>query len=153
MRSLFAFLLACISTLGMAQPIQWTFNAVPEKDGTVLIELISTPDTDWHIYATVLPMDEGPLPTEFRFASSDSYELVGALGEPGPREEYDPNFAMILRFHSGVTRFTQRIRPTMVGAITVEGELEYMCCNDVTCLPPLVVPFSIPVAAIQPLDK
>lgn len=137
----------------MAQPIQWTFNAVPDTDGTVLIELIATPEKDWHIYATVLPMDEGPLPTEFRFATSDSYELVGALNEPEPREEYDPNFAMILRFHSGVARFTQRIRPSKAEAITVQGELEYMCCNDVTCLPPLVVPFTIPVAAIQPLDK
>lgn len=126
---------------------------MPAADGSVLIELVATPDTEWHFYALDLPMDEGPLPTEFRFTSSAAFNLDGAINEPEPREEYDPNFAMVLRFHDGVTRFTQRIIPTTTEAFSVEGELEYMCCDNTTCLPPLVVPFSIPVVGIQPLDK
>jgi hypothetical protein len=140
-------LLACISTLSMAQPVSWSFQAVPLGNGEYRLELTAVNEDDWYLYATVLPSDEGPVPTSFRFTAAESYTLVDSLVEPGPVEQYDPNFAMVVRYHEDTTRFSQRIKAVGTDPFTVEGELEYMCCNSITCLPPLVVPFSIPVSS------
>jgi thiol:disulfide interchange protein DsbD len=79
--------------------------------------------------------------------ATDQYEPIGGVEEPEPREGYDPNFAMVVRYHPGDTRFTRRLRPTASGPLTVSGEVEYMCCNDRTCLPPTVVSFQLEVDA------
>ncbi len=151
MKLSFALLFACISTLAMAQPVAWSFRAVPLGGGEHRLELTAVNEGGWHLYATVLPSDEGPVPTSFSFVPDSSHVQVGALEEPVPVEKYDPNFAMVVRYHEDTTRFAQRIKAIKAGPFTVEGELEYMCCNGNTCLPPLVVPFSIPVPAGTPL--
>jgi hypothetical protein len=150
MRVRLSLLFACLSTFAMGQPIAWSFTAVPGTNGEVYIELTATAEEGWHLYATVLPSDEGPIPTTFEFAPSVHYEKVDGLQEPEPKEEYDPNFGLMVRYHSGNPRFVQRIKATGPDDFVVEGQLEYMCCNDVTCLPPLKVPFSIPVSSSSP---
>ncbi len=101
----------------------------------------------WHLYATELSSDQGPIPTSFRFMPSDAFEVAGVLMEPEAKEEYDPNFAMTVRHHSGRPVFSLPIMRKSKEAFTVEGELEFMVCNDKTCLPPEVVRFSIPITA------
>ena len=76
-----------------------------------------------------------------------SFSIVGELKEPDPVEEYDPNFAMMVRYHSGQPRFVLSIKPSSDAPFVVEGEVEYMVCNDKTCLPPMTVPFRITVPA------
>ncbi|MEX1133157.1 MAG: protein-disulfide reductase DsbD domain-containing protein [Flavobacteriales bacterium] len=134
----------------MAQPVAWSFQVVSLGNAEYRVELTSVCEDDWYMYATVLPSDEGPLPTSFRFMPAESYTLVDSLVEPDPVEQYDPNFAMMVRYHDDTTRFSQRIKAMRAGPFTVEGQLEYMCCNSSTCLPPLVVPFSIPVSSRTP---
>lgn len=129
-------------------PVAWSFAAVPGDDGLVRVELRAALEPGWHLYATVLPSDEGPLPTVFRFVASEGYEVVGELMEPGPEEEYDPNFGMVVRYHSGTPVFTLLVRRRSAGAFAVEGGVEYMVCDDTTCLPPVTVPFSIQVEAL-----
>lgn len=107
-------------------------------------------DEGWYLYATELPSDQGPIPTSLRFTPKESYALVGGIQEPAPEEQYDPNFAMLVRYHHDTTRFAQRIKLVGSAPSTVEGELEYMCCNSSTCLPPRVVPFSIVLPAATP---
>jgi thiol:disulfide interchange protein DsbD len=75
---------------------------------------------------------------------------MGPLNEPVPKEEFDPNFEMQVRYHPGNPRFTQRIKPATANGFVVEGEVEFMVCNDVTCLPPTAVPFRIEVPAQDP---
>jgi len=107
------------------------------------VELVANVEEGWHMYATSLPSDDGPMETSIRFNSSKAYTLVGGLEEPTPKEEYDGNFEMIVRHHSGKPHFYQNLRLMAKGAITIEGEVEFMVCNNRTCLPPVVVPFSV----------
>lgn len=150
MRVRLSLLFACLSSFAMGQPIAWSFAAVTDSSGALFVELTATAETGWHLYATELPSDGGPIETSFTFTPSEYYSLSGSLHEPEAIEEYDPNFAMLVRYHGGVTRFKQGIKPIGTAAFVVEGELEYMCCNDKTCLPPLRVPFRIPIAGITP---
>jgi len=127
--------------------VTWSFLAKPLEGGVVSVECTATVQEGWHIYATRLENDLGPVPTTIRLLPSGSYSLVGELDEPKAEEVFDPNFEMLVRYHSGAPRFVQHVRPSGKGEPTIKGEVEFMVCNDVTCLPPEVVPFSITLPA------
>ncbi len=127
-------------------PVKWSFQAVPQANGEVLVQCTAALEEGWHVYALTLPSDQGPIPTSIRLKPSDAFDLVGEMLEPTPVETYDPNFGMVVRYHDGAPIFTQLIRPRKEGPVVVEGEVEYMVCNDKTCLPPVTVPFSLTIS-------
>jgi thiol:disulfide interchange protein DsbD len=124
-------------------PVNWSFEAVNATGGKIEVRLKATCDEGWHIYALSLAQEDGPIPTAIRMGASDSY-LVGPVSEPAPEEAYDPNFGMDLRFHSEAV-FLVTVERLKEGPLTILGEVEYMACNDKTCLPPKVLPFSLTV--------
>lgn len=128
-----------------SSPVKWKFAASAAGDGMVHIELRTVVEDGWHIYATNLPSDQGPVATSIRFKPSSEFTFHGELSEPKPIEVFDPNFGMVVRYHDGSPVFEQVIKPVRPGALLVEGEVEYMVCNDKTCLPPVVVPFRLNV--------
>lgn len=128
-------------------PVQWSFAITPAGDSLVSVELKATLEEDWHLYATHLENDLGPIPTAVRFDANKALVPVGGLVEPAPEEVFDPNFDMQVRYHSGGPVFTQRFKVLTKDAASVEGEVEFMVCNDKTCLPPEVVRFSLPIPA------
>jgi hypothetical protein len=140
-------------SLSSGAPVQWHFGAMAADDGQVLITFTALLEPGWHLYATDLPSDDGPLPTEFRFTEHGGYTVKVPLTEPDAVEEYDPNFMMVVRHHSGEPRFTMVVEPAGERAFNVVGEVEYMVCNDRTCLPPVVVPFDIAVETIEPTEE
>ncbi len=127
-------------------PVTWSFGSATGANGQVEVQLKATCEEGWHIYALTLPRDDGPFPTSVKVNTATDHK-AGAVVEPRPEEAYDPNFGMDLRFHSGTVVFTVPVERTGTAAFTVTGEVEYMACNDKTCLPPAVVPFSVTVPA------
>jgi len=142
--------LALIGLLPSDGPVTWSFASVQAANGSVLIELTAQLEMGWHIYATELPSDEGPIATTFRFTPSPAFAVLGELAEPKAEEHFDPNFEMTVRYHSDAPRFVLTVVPNTLEAFSVEGEVEFMVCNDKTCLPPTVVPFSV---RIEPVLK
>jgi thiol:disulfide interchange protein DsbD len=136
---LFALLAACAPA---ASPVQWKMSAVAAADGTVLVHCDAALEAGWHIYATQLSNDQGPIPTAFRLLEGSGVYIV-RIEEPPPVEEYDPNFGMVVRYHDGAPRFT--LHTTAKAAGPVSGEVEYMLCNDKTCLPPVALQFKVRV--------
>lgn len=147
---LLAVVLASFVAPRPAAPVKWTFTSTDLHDGRVRIDLTAALEPGWHVYATQLPSNDGPLPTVIAFTPDSNYELAGALIEPEPEKQEDPNFGMVLHFHSEVVTFSQTILRKGTGAITVSGEVEYMTCNDKTCLPPVKVPFTVVVPELAP---
>lgn len=141
-------LLCLIAVPQPSGPISWSTASSVKADGTVQVEIIAHCEEGWHIYATQLPSDQGPLPTVFRVEPSKEYVALGTVQEPTPVEEFDENFGVQVRHHSGEPRFTLSIKPAVAGSFTVSGEVEYMACNGNTCLPPVVVPFAITVTPL-----
>lgn len=144
-------LLTLVSSLligSPSSPVKWHFHAHRMNDGLVRVDISTQVEEGWHIYATTLPSDEGPIATSIRFNPSEAFALHGELVEPKPVEVYDTNFAMMVRYHDGSPAFEQMIKPAKPGAFEVEGEVEYMVCNDRTCLPPVAVPFKLRIESI-----
>jgi len=145
----FALLFAalCSSLVAFAGgPVTWSFGPGVSADGRPQVLLKATCEDGWHIYALELPRDDGPIPTSVQVVASDQHR-AGPVVEPAPETAYDPNFGMELRFHSGSTVFIVPVERLTDGAFTVSGQVEYMACNDKTCLPPAVVPFTVTVPA------
>jgi thiol:disulfide interchange protein DsbD len=130
-------------------PVQWSFQARPVEAGQVAVELTAKADAGWHVYATELDGDLGPIPTSIRFDADPNWEPVGGLVEPVPEEVFDPNFDMQVRYHSGTSVFVQRFNPTGGAVSPIKGEVEFMVCNDKTCLPPEVIRFSVDAPALD----
>ncbi len=129
-------------------PVKWTFS-IAEGPDTTRVLMTATCEEHWHLYAMKLPNDEGPLPTTFRLVPSESYQLVGEVQGPVPTEVEDPNFMMLVRYHAGEAVFSAPIKRLTKEAFVVEGEVEFMCCNDKMCLPPEIVKFSVQFPAVQ----
>jgi thiol:disulfide interchange protein DsbD len=130
-------------------PVKWTFGTSDSTDGSARVLMTAICEEHWHLYAMKLPNDEGPLPTTIRLAPSGSYQLAGDPQEPQPTEIEDPNFMMLVRYHAGEVVFSVPIKRTTKEAFVVEGEVEFMCCNDKMCLPPEVVKFSVQFPALK----
>lgn len=149
MKALIAIALAPFLIAPASAPVKWSFAAETLPNAQVRIDLKAAIETGWHVYATTLPSDEGPLPTVVVIDASEHFTLVGKVHEPEAEKAYDPNFAMDLWFHSGEPVFTQLIARKTTGAFTVTGSVEYMVCNDKTCLPPVNVPFTLEIPGLE----
>ncbi len=100
---------------------------------------------DWHIYSATTPPG-GPYPTEIAL-SGEAFRQVGAVIQPKPIVEYDPNFEMNVEYYHPKVRFGVRaeVGEGMPGERVLTGEVIYMLCNATQCLPPNTYTFEIPV--------
>lgn len=123
-------------------PVQWKItlddSGAPEK----AVVFTATSDDGWHLYDMNLP-EGGPVSTSFNFETLKGVELIGTpTSSVKPTTVYDEQFAMNLRWYPGTVSFTQKIKVTDPAAFKVEGEVEFMACNDETCLPPDNISFA-----------
>ena len=117
-------------------PVKWKIkledSGKPEKE----IVFTAVADKGWHLYDMNLPAG-GPVSTSITYETMKGAELVGkVVSSVAPTSVYDELFAMNLRWYSGTVTFTQKIKVTDAKAFKLAGELEFMACNDETCLPP-----------------
>ena len=132
-------LLACLSVVAPAQiqtRVKWNIKlndtGKPEKE----ITFTATLDKGWHLYDMNLP-EGGPVSTSFVFETVKGAELLGApVASSKPVTVYDDLFDMDLRWYADAVTFTQKIKVTDPKKFHIEGEVEYMACDDETCLPP-----------------
>ncbi len=123
-------------------PVSWTFSHERLSDNEFELSFTANIDEGWYIYSQSLS-DDGPVPTEFTFQKSNNYKLLGDVIEEKAKEEYDPNFDMMLKFFKDKTTFKQRVSLEDISKIiTIKGEIYYMTCDDKQCLPPDLVEFS-----------
>ena len=92
----------------------------------------------------------GPVSTSFTFETLNGAELIGQpVPSVKPTTVYDEQFAMNLRWYPGTVSFIQKLKVTDPAKFKVEGEVEFMACNDETCLPPDQIPFSFDKKSIH----
>ncbi|MEI6852336.1 MAG: cytochrome c biogenesis protein CcdA [Bacteroidota bacterium] len=144
--SLFTLFLS-LATLVNAQilePVKWSFSS--KKTGDTEAELIFTAKIDkgWHLYSQDIPPN-GPVATAFEITKSTDFQRVGKITEPKPIVENDPNFDMVLKFFATKAVFKQKIKLLTNKPFVAKGTINFMCCNDVSCLPPNDVTFKINV--------
>lgn len=148
-----SIMLALIALVAQAQiltPVKWKIK-LDDKGGAPEKEIIftATADKGWHLYDMNLP-EGGPVSTSFTFETLNGAELIGQpVPSVKPTTVYDEQFAMNLRWYPGTVSFTQKLKVTDPAKFKAEGEVEFMACNDETCLPPDQIPFSFDKKSIH----
>ena len=121
-------------------PVEWEFSKEDLGRGEYELVFKASIEDGWYLYSQFVE-DDGPLPTTFTFFESDGYELIGTTQEGESKQEYDPNFDMVLSYFTKEAVFSQKVKVTSSDA-KVDGELMFMVCDATQCLPPEYVDFS-----------
>ncbi len=144
-RYLLLFLFVFKSILGFTQiqnPVKWSFSSEPISDKEAFIVIKAVIEPGWHVYSQFID-EGGPIPTSFKFAKSTDYKLIGKVTEsPKAVTAFDPNFNMQIAWHEKQVVFKQKLAITK-SKLKITGVLEFMVCDDVQCLPPDEIEFSV----------
>jgi thiol:disulfide interchange protein DsbD len=142
----FVFLFSAITLNGQIfNPVSWEFGVENKGDGRFELIFTATIEKGAHIYSMDIPKS-GPIPTTFRFDSTGAFKLDGKAFEVTKAEEkMDEAFGFKIKTFEDKAEFRQRIIAKSP-SFTVTGALNFMACNNATCLPPTDVEFSIPVS-------
>jgi len=127
-------------------PVTWKFGY--EKKGEGNYELIFTAliEEGSHIYSMDIPAG-GPIPTSIVTESTDVFKPDGKAYEiTVPEEVFDEAFGLKIKSFSNKAEFRQKIVSSSP-SFTVNGVVNYMACNNVTCSPPKDVEFSIRIGS------
>ncbi len=142
------------------EPVKWTKQLKITGETTADVIIHASIDEGWHLYGIHLPKD-GPRATAIVFESMKNAQKVGELQTPSKlHKSYDANFDMELNWYTTQADFIQKISYTDISKVEVKGYIEFMACNDQSCLPPSQEPFNLgapaeihPAALTVPLES
>lgn len=126
-------------------PVTWEFSYEKKGDGKYEIVFTATIEKESHIYALEIP-DNGPIPTSFTFDSLPGFKLDGKPFEVTEAEEkFDEAFGFKIKTFSNKAEFRQKIT-ALSPSFRISGVVNFMACNNATCLPPKDVEFSLTIS-------
>lgn len=135
--------------MGFSSHLEWDISIKKLNHNQFEIVGKAMPENGWHIYSAFLP-ENTAIPTTIKVDVSDDVKLIGGVAEsPAPEKVYDPSFKANLQWHNSTAYFTQKVEVTKPGKVTISGYIEYMVCNDETCMPPDEEDFSFVVEATE----
>ena len=126
-------------------PVIWEFSQTKISESEVELQFKASIEDHWHLYSQFTGQfygDEGPIPTSFVFKESENFEKLGETLEEIPMEVFDPIFEMDLKYFEGLATFSQKIKILNSNPFIIEGEINFMSCDEVQCIFPMPVPFS-----------
>lgn len=153
---LLCFLLVSLSwTTAKAQildPVKWSTAVEKISDTEYDLVAKATIDSGWHLYSQDVPED-GPIPTTFIYDTDGSFEVIGNTLEEEGRTVDDPVFNMRIKFFENAAEFRQRIEVINKELSLVKGEVEFMVCDDIRCLPPAYVDLNFDLKNAKTVDS
>ncbi len=116
--------------------LEWSKEEVKVGEEVDLIFRV-TIDRDWYLYSTDFDPELGPMVTEFTFAPSDSYELVGEIQPIGAKEKYDELWEGNYTYFTEKAELRQTITVLDDDLSKINGSYSYQVCNDIDgqCIP------------------
>jgi thiol:disulfide interchange protein len=140
---LFVFLIATLSKAQILEPVKWTQTLKVTGDKTADVIFHAKIDEGWHLYGLQLPSD-GPRATSIVFKDLVNIAKIGELKSSSKLlKAFDSNFNMELNWYVHEAVFIQKISFTDASKISIGGYIEFMVCNDKSCLPPKQLPFKL----------
>lgn len=143
---LFFALLATFSFAQVLTPVHWSWKAETISANEYKLVFTAQIDKGWHTYGMYI-QDGGPVKTSFNFDKNSNIELIGKMTEAGPKvhEGIDDVFGVSVKSFEEKAVFEQRIK--VKKNTSLKGSLEFMVCDDKSCLPPDQKNFSFDLTA------
>ncbi len=134
------FILTLVFSFANAQildPVKFTTSVETIDASNFYLVVTATIDEGWHIYSQNIPGEDGPNPTTINLESdSDTFQLIGKPIEDEGHTAFDKTFGMNIKYFENTATFKQHIRLLNNEKIDINGEIEFMACDDSQCLPP-----------------
>ena len=135
------FTVSIIAQAQILTPVKWTKSVKMTDDRNGVITFTATIDNGWHMYSNDSPAD-GPTPLSVNWKNTKGVKLVGRLTPiKAPTTIDDEAFMMKVRQREGKVTLTQKFTVTE-DKYNIDGDLQFMSCNDQTCTPPATESFS-----------
>ncbi|WP_418409648.1 cytochrome c biogenesis protein CcdA [Alistipes sp.] len=140
MHNLFHTLLPAITALfaftaATAQSVNWKSSVEHLEGDAYRIILEASIPAPYHMY-DMGPYEGGPNATTITFTPGEGVTLEGGVEQLStPERHYDKTFEMEIGTFAGKARFAQKVKLTAAKA-AVTAELEWMICDDTSCMPP-----------------
>jgi len=118
------------------EPIHWDvrLKAINNTDYQVVYQ--AAIDEGWHLYNMNLP-EGGPVSTTFEYEQKQGVSLIGKVTSTSkPITKKDEIFGMVLSWFVNDAVFIQKIKVDDAKTFHLKGHVQFMGCNDVSCLPP-----------------
>lgn len=139
--------LASVWTLcAQENPVHWNTSVEKGSNGIYTIRFTARIEAPWHMY-DMGPYEGGPNATTITFKPDKSYTLVGSVKQQStPHKKYDPLFEMEIGTFTGRATFVQQVKlaPSVAGT-KIAATVEWMACDESSCLPPADQDFLITV--------
>ena len=134
---LFALMLQLPTMAQVLEPITWTHKLEDLGNNEYNLMLTATMDQGWHLYSEDVDPAIGPIPTTFYFTDSTGITANGKFKATiNPIVKYDPSFNADLEFYEHKVTFQQKIKVADNAPAKVSVMVDFMGCNDKTCIPP-----------------
>jgi thiol:disulfide interchange protein DsbD len=131
------------------EPVKWSYKLNMTSPSTADIQIRATIDEGWHLYGLNIPED-GPKATSVVFDKIENAVKVGELQALSKlHKAQDANFNMELSWYTDEAVFVQKIKFKDPTKVRVKGYVEFMSCNDESCLPPAKNPFNLGAPAAK----
>ena len=134
------------AALAAAQSVTWKSSVEPLGGDAYRIVLEAAIPAGYHMY-DMGPYEGGPTATTIVLTPGEGVQLDGPVEQlTKAHTYYDELFGMQIGTLSGKPRFAQKVHLTTAkGAVT--AQLEWMICNDSSCMPPDETELTIEIAA------
>jgi len=117
-------------------PIHWDIRLKPINNTEYMVVFHAAIDEGWHLYNIDLP-EGGPVSTSFEYEVKQGLALNGkTVATSKPVVKKDAQFDMVLSWFVREATFIQNIKVTDPKAFHLKGHVQFMACNDESCLPP-----------------
>ena len=156
MKKIFAFIFTAGTLFSSAQivtPVHWTWAAKPTAKGEYTLTFTATIDKGWHTYTQTI-VGEGPIPTSLTFDKDNkNVQLLGKATETGTKihNGHDVVFDIDLKYFENDLVLEQKIKVSK--DTKLKGTLEFMGCDDKSCLPPQDIDFEFDLKLVASPQK
>ncbi|WP_082331898.1 protein-disulfide reductase DsbD family protein [Mangrovimonas xylaniphaga] len=134
--SLFFLILSITATYAQVfEPVKWSTSVEKLSETEYYLVSKATIDEGWHLYSQNVP-ENGPIATTFTYSTTPDFKLLKETLEEEGHVVDDPVFQMEIKFFEDHAEFRQRIKILNSELSLVNGEVEFMVCDDERCLPP-----------------
>jgi len=141
---IFLFAAASLARPQLQKPVKWTFETKEINKYEVQVLAHATIDDGWKMYGISVPKD-GPFATNIVFEPNDTFRPLKKVVEVTPSTvKHDNVFDMDVPFFKKKATISQNVRILKRPAV-IKGYVEFMTCNDESCLPPDEVEFSFEI--------
>jgi DsbC/DsbD-like thiol-disulfide interchange protein len=133
-----------ISNAQSDQKVKWQYVIEKKGKGIYILRMTAVIDKGWHLYSQQQSADAIALPTTITFTKNPFIELKGKPSEEGKLYyEIEAATRTRSRYYANKVVFVQQLKLKKNIKTTVNGDIEFMVCDDKQCLPPGTVKFSV----------